>query len=446
MSTDLDRSLEASLAQHAGDAAAPDDLAARAIAAGHRRRSRRRAATVVVVTAAVAGGTLGAAALFHHRASDPATAPHAATSSSTVTTHLPMAQRTPLDDLGADWNDELPVGASVDITPRLEVGLDGQVAVVTRSQRTALGADAGARYAILDPEQANLLVTRRRMTSPPTPSDWTLLDIAGDGSVTEVAVGAARGTAFEGGLITGAARDPGGSGAYAISTLIDPNITPDGPDFLYLVQPGEPPTARHSMGLQSGQVLGWTSRGVLVNTDAGVQLWAPQQDRLTLIYGHDDPLARVLATNPSLVLVHREMDYGPEEDTIEPGSCLELLDVRTGTVREITCGDDPPGATRTPHPNAVNPEATIVMASNPMTLAGARVRQRVGEQSVASWGVFPQQRFLDTYRVVKPVAQAGTGWWQWWVRCDVRTASCEQAPLPRGIRAISLYESTPRER
>ncbi|MFN8096854.1 MAG: hypothetical protein U0Q21_00985 [Dermatophilaceae bacterium] len=419
------------------------DLAERALAAGRRRRSRRRAIAVVATGAVAVAVAVGSTTMRQHSPQGPAAPPHPSTGSAPTTTaseSLPMASRTPLDDLDGSWNDELPVGAAIDVTPRLELGIDGRVALVMGGGRAPLGDDAGMTYRILDPDPAHTLVVRVRVTTAPTPSDWTLLDVAGDGSVTEVANGAAPGTTIEAGLITGAAIDPSGSGDYAISTSVDPNIpTADGPDHLYIVRPGQHPSVRYSMRDHRGQVLGWTSRGVLVDADTGVWLWDPTGTGLAKVYRTSDPLARVVPSKPNLVLGHRELDYSPQEETVEPGGCLDLIDVDTLAVREVTCGDDSTRASRTPYPTAVSPDGAIVMASMPMTLDGDRIdRQGEPATSMAYFGVFPQQRFSDGDHLIKPVGNP-PGWWQWWVRCAVRAAACEQAPLPRGIRAISLY-------
>ncbi len=427
------------------------DLPERALAAGRRRRSRRRAIAVVATGAVAVAVAVGSTTMRQHSPQGPAGPPHSSTGSAPTTTaaeSLPMASRTPLDEVDGSWNDELPVGAAIDVTPRLELGLDGRVALVMSGGRAPLGDDAGMTYRILDPDPAHTLAVRARVTTAPTPVDWTLLDVAADGSVTEVATGAAPGTTIEAGLITGAAIDPSGSGDYAISTSVDPNIpTADGPDYLYIVRPGQHPSVRYSMRDHRGQVLGWTSRGVLVDADTGVWLWDPTgaglakvyPTRLAKVYPTSDPLARVMPRKPNLVLGHRELDHSPQEVAPEPGGCLDLIDVDTLAVREVTCGDDSTGFSHTPYPTAVSPDGAIVMAPIPMTLDGDRV-DPPGEPatSTAYFGVFPQQRFSDGDHLIKPVGNP-PGWWQWWVRCDVRAAACEQAPLPRGIRAISLY-------
>ena len=140
------------------------------------------------------------------------------------------------------------------------------------------------------------------------------------------------------------------------------------------------------------------------DADTRVWLWDPTGTGLAKVYRTSDPLARVVPSKPNLVLGHRETDYSPQEETVEPGGCLDLIDVDTLAVRGVTCGDDSTRASRTPYPTAVSPDGAIVMASMPMTLDGDRIdRQGEPATSMAYFGVFPQQRFSDGDHLIKPV-------------------------------------------
>ncbi len=397
MSEELTRLLTETLRSREADVEPMPDLSAQVLQRGRSVRNRRRAvgwgATgVVAAVLAVAAAVLGPAGklMSNPGPANSGTPSPSATSPATVTKNA-------TGDALLTYALKLPLGPPIASLPRAEKR-GTTVVVVTADHVVTLPADTGTAFHLTSSAEG-LLVTTHGLwfTGGDTDPDQALYLIHSDGRLTRLHKGPFDGMAV----------DPTGKQlaiaeiGYRIGALV--HITSGA-----LSAPGK--TVSHTEPTAT-RLLGWTTQGLLLSDTRRSWLWQPGVSPEPEIPGVSSP--SVIPSDPGRLVIA----------TGQPGAgfCLHLytLSSRQGGP-ELTCG---PGTDWTVSPDGRH----AVVGSSVVDLASGRV----GPDLMDKLGFyFPH--WEDSTHVLTHILEAepqGQPAAPIWVRCDVTTGGCEQAPI-----------------
>ena len=312
------------------------------------------------------------------------------TSSATVTE---KADEDPL----MTYAGKLPMGPPIAVVPRAEKR--GNAVVVVTADHVVTLPHAGGAYD-LTPSTEGLLVSASSewFTGGDTDPDQALYLIRPDGSLRTL----------HHGPFHGAAVDPTGK-EFAIAEIGEPigalvHIT-----IGSLSASGK--TVSHTEPTAT-RLLGWTTQGLLLSDTSRSWLWKPGASSEPKIPGVASP--SVIPSDPGRVLV--------ATGQAGAGFCLHLYTLSSRQIGpELTCG---PGTDWTVSPDGRH----VVVGSRVVDVATGSV----GPQLMNGLGPsFPH--WEDSTHVLSPVRGSdpqGQPLPAIWVRCDVTSGACEQAPIP----------------
>jgi len=399
MTDELKRLLTETLRGRETDVEPMPDLAANVLRMGRSARNRRlalgwgaagvvAAAAVVAVALVVPGG---------QRLPAPAPA-NSGMPSSPATSPATVAQTVDEDPL-MTYALKLPMGPPIALIPRAEKR-GTKIVVVTADHVVTLPADTVMAYDLTS-SAGGLLVTTHAYGftgGGPDPLQALYL-IRSDGHLTRLHQGAFNGLAV----------DPTGK-EYAIAEVSLGAYDKVHVTVASLAQRGQTHNRTEPLGTR---VLGWTTQGVLMSGMSRTWLWEPGASSQTELPGVVD--ASVMPTDSGQLLV--------AAGQTGPSYCLHLFTVRGGQMGPVlTCGSGN-GWTVSPDGRRAAFGSTAVDLAN----------GRVGPELMNNLGFyFPH--WEDSTHVLNQVTGAdlqGQPLTPIWVRCDVTTGACEQAPMPR---------------
>ena len=410
MSDELTRLLTETLNSHENDAQPSPGLSPRVLQKGRSARNRRLAlgwgATGLIAAVAFAAVVLGPVG-------QPLPNPGPANSGVPSPSAKPSATVTgsAAEDPLLAFAEKLPLGPPVGWLPRAETrgtGLTSRVVVVTAHREVTLPADASFAFDLTASAEGLLVPAHGRgFTGGGPDPDQALYLIRADGSLTTLHKGAFNGLAV----------DPSGK-QYALS---EPGMGAYDPVRITVASLSPPATKCCDLGTTQGRtdpigtnVVGWTSRGLLLSDTSRTWLWQPGASSRTELSGVSS--ASVMPTDPGQLLV--------VAGKVGPVSCLRLYTLSTrqmGTV--LTCGAQD-GWTVSPDGRRAVVGSTVVDLANGSV--GPKLLDRLTSR-FAHWedstNTLTDVRGQDTRGSVIVI----------WVRCDVTTGVCEQAPTSAHI-------------
>lgn len=291
---------------------------------------------------------------------------------------------------------KLPMGPPIALVPRAE-RRGSKVVVVTTDHAVTLPTRTGFAFD-LTPSARGLLVAAHSdaFTGGGPDPEQALYLIRPDGSLSRLHQGAFNGLAV----------DPTGK-KFAIAEIglgayDEVHVT-----VASLAQRGQTHSRTEPVGTR---LLGWTTRGLLLSDSRRTWRWQPGSSSPTELAGVSD--ASVMPTDPGQLLV----DTGLEG----PAHCLHLFTVSTGWMGPVlTCGAE--------NGWIVSPDGRrVVVGSTVVDLATGVVGPVLMDELVTRFG-----HWEDSTRILTHiVGQAPKGQIvDFWVRCDVTTGVCEQAPI-----------------
>jgi len=349
-----------------------------------------------VVAIAVAAALLWPAGQ-HRSSAGPA---HSGIPSQTVTspaTHPAKAESADGDPL-VTFARRLPMGPPIALVPRAE-RRGSKVVVVTADHVVTLPTHTGFAFD-LTPSAGGLLVAAHSdaFTGGGPDPEQALYLIRSGGSLSRLHLGAFNGLAV----------DPTGK-KYAIAEIGLGAYDKVHVTVGSLAQRGQTHSRTEPIATK---LLGWTTQGLLMSDTRRVWLWEPGSGSETDLPGVVD--ASVMPTDPGRLLVAAG----------QTGSsyCLHLFTVRGGLMGPVlTCG--------TGNGWTVSPDGRLaVFGSTVVDL----VNGRVGPELMNGLGLyFPH--WEDSTHVLSPVRGSdplGQSLPAIWIRCDVTSGACEQAPIP----------------
>ena len=378
------------------------DLTSRLLRKGRSARNRRRAAgwgaTALVAAAAVVAAVL--LGPVGQRVPNPGPANSRMPSPTVTSTATPPS--TPAKNADQDplmtYAAKLPMGPPIAVVPRAEKRGNAVVVVtvdhvVTLPRRTGFAFD-------LTPSAGGLLVAAHSdaFTGGGPDPEQALYLIHPDGSLSRLHMGAFNGLAV----------DPTGK-EYAIAEVGLGAFDKVHVTVASLAQRGQTHSRTEPVATN---VLGWTTQGLLLSDTSRSWLWKPGSSSETKIPGVSSP--SVIPSDPGRLLVA----------TGQAGAelCLHLYTLSSRALGpELTCG---PGADWTVSPDGRH----AVFGSTVFDPTDGRV----GPELMNNLG-FYSPHWEDSTHVLTPVRGAdpsGQPLTPIWVRCDVATGACEQAPLP----------------
>ena len=396
MSDQLTRLLTETLRSREADVEPMPDLTSRVLRKGRSARSRRRAAgwgaTGVVAALAVAAAVLWPVGKLTSNPGPANTGPPSPTATSPTT-----VTKTATGDPLLTYALKLPLGPPIAVIPRAEKR--GNAVVVVTADHVVTLPHAGGAYN-LTPSTEGLLVSASSewFTGGDTDPDQALYLIRPGGSLTTL----------HHGPFHGAAVDPTGK-EYAIAEIGERIGSPVNVVTASLSDPGK--TRSHSEAFTTN-LLGWTTQGLLLSDTSRSWLWKPGSSSETKIPGVSSP--SVIPSDPGRLLVA----------TGQAGAelCLHLYTLSSRQLGpELTCG---PGTDWTVSPDGRH----AVFGSTVFDPTDGRV----GPELMNNLG-FYSPHWEDSTHVLTPVRGSdpqGQPLTPIWVRCDVATGACEQAPLP----------------
>jgi len=373
------------------------DLTSRLLRKARSARNRRLAlgwgaAGVVAVAAVVAVALVvpGGQRL-------PAPAPANSGMPSSPATSPATAPQTADEDPLMTYALKLPMGPPIALIPRAEKR-GNAVVVVTADHVVTLPHAGGAHD--LTPSAEGLLVSASSewFTGGDTDPDQALYLIRPGGSLTTL----------HHGPFHGAAVDPTGK-EYAIAEIGERVGSPVNVVTASLSDPGKTRSHREAFATN---LLGWTAQGLLLSDTSRTWLWEPAASSETEIPGVSD--AQVMPTDPGRLLATSGQAGGP--------FCLHLFAVGSGQLgTQLACGAEK-GWT-------VSPDGRrAVVGSTVVDLATGRT----GPELMNSLGLY-SPHWEDSTHVLTPVRGSdpqGQPLPAIWVRCDVTSGACQQAPIP----------------
>lgn len=404
MSDELTRLLTETLQSRETDVGPMPELASRVLQKGRSARNRRLAlgwgTTGVVAAAAVVAVALMGPVMQHSPNPGPA---NSRMPSPSVTSPAPVTETANEDPL-VTFAGKLPLGHPIALIPRAEKR-GTTVVVVTADHVVTLPADTVMAFDFASSAEGLLVTTHAYGFTGGGPDPLqTLYLIRPDGRLTRLHQGPFDGLAV----------DPTGK-EFAIAEIGERigalvHIT-----IGSLSASGK--TVSHTEPTAT-RLLGWTTQGLLMSDTRQVWLWEPGASSETKLPGVID--ASVMPTDPGRLLV--------AAGQVGPSYCLHLFTVRGAQMGPLlTCGAG--------NGWAVSPDGRrAVFGSGVVDLANGRV----GPELMNSLGFyFPH--WEDSTHVLSQVMGSdpqGQPLTPIWVRCDVSTGACEQAPIP-GSNATS---------
>jgi hypothetical protein len=405
MSDELTRLLTETLHSHENDAQPIPGLSARVLQKGRSARNRRRAlgwgATGLVAAVAVTALVLGPVS---RQLPNPGPA--------NGRTQTPTPTSTPSSTVSADedpllaYAQKLPVGLPVGWLPRAETrgtGPTSRVVVVTAHREVTLPAEANFAFDLTESAEGLLVPAHGRgFTGGGPDPDQALYLIRADGSLTTLHKGAFDGLAVDPSGKQYALSEPG-MGAYDPVRITVASLSPRTSKCCDL---GTTHSRTDPIGTT---VTGWTSRGLLLSDASRIWLWQPGTSSRTELSGVSS--ASVMPTDPGQLLV--------VAGKVGPGSCLHLYTISSKQMGPVlTCGAQD-GWTVSPDGRRAVVGSTVVDLANgsvgPDLLDKLTSRFTHWDDSTH---VLTDVRGQDTRGAVIDI----------WVRCDVTTGVCEQAP------------------
>lgn len=402
MSDELTRLLAETLRSRETDVGPMPELTSRVLQKGRSARNRRLAlgwGTTGVVAAAV----VVAVALMGpvgQRVPDPGPA-NSRMPSPTVTSTA-TSPSTPAENADEDplmtYAGKLPMGPPIALIPRAEKR-GTKIVVVTADHVVTLPADTVMAYDLTSSAEGLLVTTHAYGFTGGGPDPLQALYlIRSDGRLTRLHQGPFDGLAV----------DPTGK-EYAIAEVGLGAYDKIHVTVASLAQRGQTHSRTEPIATM---VLGWTTQGVLMSDTRRVWLWEPGTGSQTDLPGVVD--ASVMPTDPGRLLV--------AAGQTGPSYCLHLFTVRGGQMGPVlTCGS---GNGWTVSPDG----ARAVFGSTAVDLTDGRV----GPELMNGLGFyFPH--WEDPTHVLNQVMGSdpqGQPLPSIWVRCDVTTGACEQAPIP----------------
>ncbi|MHB1472425.1 MAG: hypothetical protein ACYCV4_02160 [Dermatophilaceae bacterium] len=401
MSDQLTRLLTETLRSREADVEPMADLTARVLRKGRSARSRRLAlgwsATGVVAAAVVVAvafmGPVG------QRVPNPGPA-NSRMPSPTVTSTATVTKNATGDPL-LTYALKLPLGPPIASLPRAEKR-GTKVVVVTANHVVTLPADTGTAFDLTSSAEGLLVTTHGFVfTGGDTDPDQALYLIHSDGRLTRLHKGPFDGMAV----------DPTGKQFAIVESagIGAPMGTPVRITIGSLSAPGT--TASHTEPSAATTLLGWTTRGLLLSDGSRTWLWKPGGSSTTEI--PDVNHASVIPTDPGRLLV----------ETGRPGArfCVHLYTLSSRQVGPVLTCDVGNGW-------AVSPDGRhAVIGSTVVDLPSGRV----GPELMDKLG-FYSPHWEDSTHVLTHIFEAepqGQPAAPIWVRCDVTTGACEQAPI-----------------
>jgi hypothetical protein len=402
MSDELTRLLSKTLHSRVDDVESMPDLTARVLSKGRSARNRRLAlgwgtASVVAAAAVVAVALLGPDGQ-HPPNPGPANSRMPSPSVVSTATSPSTPAEKAFDDPLMTYAGKLPLGPPIGLIPRAEKR-GTKVVVVTADRVVTLPAHTGSAFD-LTPSTAGLLVAAHSdaFTGGGPDPEQALYSVRSDGSLSRLHQGAFNGLAV----------DPTGQ-EYAIAEVSLGAYDKVHVTVASLTQRGQTHSRTEPIATK---VLGWTTRGVLMSDTRRVWLWEPGASSETTLPGVID--ASVMPTDPGRLLV--------AAGEVGPNYCLHLFTVRGAQMGPLlTCGA---GNGWTVSPDGRH----AVFGSTVVDLTDGRV----GPELMKGLGLsFPH--WEDSTHVLSPVRGSdpqGQPLPAIWLRCDVTTVACEQAPIP----------------
>mgnify|MGYP001791855939 FL=1 len=298
----------------------------------------------------------------------------------------------------------LPLGPPIAVIPRAEKR-GTKIVVVTADHVVTLPADTVMAYDLTSSAEGLLVTTHAYgFTGGGPDPDQALYLIHPDGGLTRLHKGPSEGVAV----------DPTGKRfAIAESAGIGAQMgTPVRITIASLSAPGK--SISHTAPTAAASLLGWTTQGLLFSDISRTWLWKPGGSSTTEI--PDVDYASVMPTDPGRLLVATGKADNPTQ-------CLHPYTVRDGKMGpELTCG---PGLVWTVSPDGRH----VVVGSRVVDL----VSGKAGPVLMGNLG-FYYPHWEDSTHVLNQVIGSdpqGQPLTPIWVRCDVSTGACEQAPIPR---------------
>ena len=404
MSDQLTRLLAETLHSRESDVEPLPDLTARVLQKGRSARHRRLAlgwgASGLVAVVAVAAVVLGPVG-WHLPNPGPANGP----TQSPTATSTPTSMKTPSGDPLWTLAGQLPVGSPVGFLPRAETrgtGPTSRAVVVTADREVTLPADAGTAFDLTSSAEGLLVTaTSKWFTGGDTDPDQALYLIRTDGSLKKLHKGPFHGVAV----------DPTGR-KFAIAEV---GLRLGAPVHIVIASLSQQGTTTSHTEPEATRLLGWTTQGLLMSNTSRSWLWKPggtSEAEIPQVVG-----AAVIPTDPDRLLV---------ETRQEPQTCLHLYTLSSKQMgRVLTCG-----AGNGP---LVSPDGRrAVVGSTVIDLVTGRVGLELMNNLALSFAHWEDSTHVLTnvYAAEPPQDQPVTSIW---VRCDVMSGACEQAPTSAHI-------------
>ncbi len=400
MRDELTRLLTETLRSREADVEPMPDLSAQVLQRGRSVRNRRRAvgwgATgVVAAVLAVAAAVLGPAGKLM---SNPGPA-NSGTPSPSVTSPATVTKNATGDAL-LTYALKLPLGPPIASLPRAEKR-GTTVVVVTADHVVTLPADTGTAFHLTSSAEGLLVTTHGfGFTGGDTDPDQALYLIHSDGRLTRLHKGPFDGMAV----------DPTGKQLAIVESAGGaPMGTPVRITIGSLSAPGT--TASHTEPSAATTLLGWTTRGLLLSDGSRTWLWKPGESSTTEIPYVN--YASVIPTDPGRLLV----------ETGRPGAgfCVHLYTLSSRQVGPVLTCDVGNGW-------AVSPDGRhAVIGSSVVDLASGRVGPELMDKLRFYFPHWEDSTHILTHIFeAEPQGQPAA---PIWVRCDVTTGACEQAPI-----------------
>lgn len=403
MSDELTRLLTETLHDRENDAKPIPGLTARVLQKGQSVRNRRLAlgwgATGLVAVVAVAAVVLGP--VGRHL---PNPGPANGRTQLPTATSTPTSTESATEDPLLAFAQKLPVGPSVGWLPRAETrgtGPTSRVVVVMAHREVTLPADANFAFDLTSSAEGLLVPAHGRgFTGGGPDPDQALYLIRADGSLTTLHKGAFNGLAV----------DPSGK-QYAIAEVGMGNSDPVLITVASLSHPGTTYSHKDPIGTRLD---GWTSRGLLLSDTSRAWLWEPGASSTTELPGVS--YASVMPTDPGKLLV--------VAGKAGPAACLHLYTLSSKQMGPVlTCGAQ--------NGWSVSPDGRrAVVGSTVVDLASGRVGTELLNKLTSRFAHWED----STHALTDVRGQDGRGSViVIWVRCDVTTGVCEQAPTSAQI-------------
>ncbi len=406
MSDELTRLLTETLRSRANDAEPSPGLSARVLQKGRSARNRRLAlgwgATglfAVFASTAVVLGPVGRLLPNPGPANRPTQSP---TATSTPTSTSTSTESVSVDPLLA-FAQKLPLGPPVGWLPRAETrgtGPTSRAVVVTAHREVTLPADAGTAFDLTASAEGLLVTTTSKwFTGGDRDPDQALYLIRPDGSLKKLHKGPFHGVAV----------DPTGR-KFAIAEV---GLRLGAPVHIVVASLSQPGMTTSHTEPESTTLLGWTTQGLLMSDTSRSWLWKPgasSEPEIPHVVG-----ASVIPTDPDRLLV--ETRQGPQ-------TCLHLYTLTSKQMGPVlTCGDG--------NGSIVSPDGRrTAFGSSVVDLVTGRVGPELMNNLAISFAHWEDSTHVLTH--VSGQDKRG-GDIAIWVRCDVTTGVCEQAPTSAHI-------------